>query len=223
MMKMIIYAVVGLVVVMAITVGILMLMGGDAPAETPAEETHATADSTHHEEAAPANDSEEVADAEDSIMALLDADESAIENIMSNLEALDYEPSELDMPGQENGMSVEDSLEQVNWLEKEKAKLADRKAALDKRQKDLEKLDRDVTKKLTTLEQAESSRIAQLARLYDGMDPRSVAKLAANLDDGTVVAILPRMKPKNASQVLALMPASRGAKLSKQMITIAGN
>jgi flagellar motility protein MotE (MotC chaperone) len=120
-------------------------------------------------------------------------------------------------------MSVEDSLEQVNWLEKEKAELADREASLDKRQKELEKLDRDVTKKLTTLEQAESSRIAQLARLYDGMDARAVAKLAANLDDATVVAILPRMKPKNASQVLALLPAKRAAKLSKQMITIAGN
>jgi len=222
MMKMIIFAVVGLVVVVATTVGVLMLMGGDAPAEAPSDESLA-ADSTHQTEAASTDAHGEEIAPEDSIMALLEADESVIEEIMKNLEALDYEPTDADMPGEEAGMSVEDSLEQVNWLEKEKTALAQRKAELDKRQKELEALDRSVSQKLTTLEQAESTRIAQLARLYDGMDARSVAKLAANLDDATVVAILPRMKPKNASQVLALLPAKRGAKLSKQLITIAGN
>jgi flagellar motility protein MotE (MotC chaperone) len=53
------------------------------------------------------------------------------------------------------------------------------------------------------------------------MEPRAVAKLMANLDDETIVSILPRMKSKNASAVLALLPPQRGARLSKQMITIA--
>ncbi len=223
MIKMIIFAVVGLVAVMGLTVGVLMFLGGDAPAEVSAEDQHAVEESTsaHGDEAADSH--EEDMSAEDSIMAWLEADESVIEEIMKNLEALDYEPTELDMPGEQAGMSIEDSLEEVNWLEKEKAALAEREAAIDKRQKDLETLDRSVTQKLTSLEHAESTRVSQLARLYDGMDPRSVAKLAANLDDATVVAILPRMKPKNASQVMALMPPKRAANLSKQMITIAGN
>ncbi len=221
MMKMIIFAAVGLVAVMGITVVILMFMGGDAPAEVPSEDPHATQSSTSNEETGSADLHEEAQSAEDSIMALLEADDSVIEEIMKNLEALDYEPAELEMAAEQEGMSVEDSLEEVNWLEKEKAALASRQSALDKRQKELEALDRSVSQKLTTLEQAESTRISQLARLYDSMDPRSVVKLAANLDDATVVSLLPRMKAKNASQVLALMPPKRAARLSKQMITIA--
>ena len=92
---------------------------------------------------------------------------------------------------------------------------------LDARQRELDITDKKVSQKLLKLEQAESTKISNLAKLYDGMDPRAVAKLIANLDDATVVSILPRMKLKNASTVLALMPAKRGARLSKKMITIA--
>jgi flagellar motility protein MotE (MotC chaperone) len=194
------------------------MVNGDAPAEATSEESQAA-----EPESKPADSPEDSVSSEDSILALLEADESVIEEIMDNLEALDYEPTEAELASEETTTATEDSLEEVNWLKKEKAALAEREKALDERQKELEALDLEVSKKLTTLEQAESNRIAQLARLYDSMDPRAVAKLAANLDDATVVAILPRMKPKNASQVLALLPAKRGAKLSKQMITIAGN
>jgi hypothetical protein len=38
-----------------------------------------------------------------------------------------------------------------------------------------------------------------------------------------VIAILPKMKTKNASEVLQLLPAQRAARLSKQLITIAEN
>ena len=57
-------------------------------------------------------------------------------------------------------------------------------------------LDKRVTQKLLRLEQAESAKIASLAKLYDGMDARAVARLVANLDDQTVVSIVPRMKQK---------------------------
>ncbi|UCG61234.1 MAG: hypothetical protein JSV52_13065 [Candidatus Zixiibacteriota bacterium] len=152
---------------------------------------------------------------------LEDLDESAIDKIMENLAFLDYEPTEDEIAEQEGRMTKEDSLEQVNWLEQEKAGLAQREKELNARQTDLERLEKEVNKKILTLEQAESARTAQLAKLYDGMDPRAVATLLANLDDQTVVAILPRMKLKNASAVLQLMPAQRAARLSKQMITIA--
>jgi flagellar motility protein MotE (MotC chaperone) len=55
------------------------------------------------------------------------------------------------------------------------------------------------------------------------MDARTVANMMANLDDTTIVSLLPRMKQKNASQVLGLMPPQRAAKLSKQMIEVAEN
>lgn len=150
-------------------------------------------------------------------------DESAMDKILDNLEFLDYEPSDDEMAEDEGRMTKEDSIAQVNWLDKEKAALAQREKELNTRQRDLDRLEKEVNKKLLNIEQAESTRIAQLAKLYDGMDPRAVANLLSNLDDPTVVAILPRMKLKNASAVLQLMPAQRAAKLSKQMITIAGN
>ena len=154
-------------------------------------------------------------------MELADFDDSAIDKILENLEFLDYEPSENELAEEEGRMTTEDSIEQVNWLEKEKTALAKREQELNTRQRDLDRLEKEVNKKLLNLEQVESTRTAQLAKLYDGMDPRAVANLLANLDDKTVVSILPRMKLKNASAVLQLMPAQRAAKLSKQMITIA--
>jgi flagellar motility protein MotE (MotC chaperone) len=148
-------------------------------------------------------------------------DQSVIDVIMENLAILDYEPKPSDLEENETGMSAEDSVEAVNWLEQEKTVLAQKENELDTRQKELERLDKQVTQKILRIEQAESARVASLAKLYDGMDPRAVAKLMGNLDDETVVSILPRMKIKNASAVLQLLPAPRAAKLSKQMITIA--
>jgi flagellar motility protein MotE (MotC chaperone) len=220
----------GLVLILAIAFGVAMLMGG-GKSQTSAESDNAT-------EAAEAPDSggtdnertqkqysegsiQETGEKEmDSILAAQE-DAKVIDNIMDNLAFLEYEPELSEIESGVNGMSVEDSLEKVNWLEQETAKLAERKAELDERERELTRLDAEVTKKLLKLEQAETARINTLARLYDGMEPRAVAKLMANLDDETIVSILPRMKSKNASAVLALLPPQRGARLSKQMITIA--
>jgi flagellar motility protein MotE (MotC chaperone) len=120
-------------------------------------------------------------------------------------------------------MSVEDSVDASRWLESEKAALTERENDLATRERELKLLDKKVSQKLLTLDQAKTARVNSLAKLYDDMDARSVAALMANLDDNTVVLILPRMKTKNASQVLALFPPKRGAMLSKQMITIAEN
>lgn len=163
---------------------------------------------------------------DDSLMALLEGeDEKVIDEIMASLEILDYQPSEAEMYGEEivTGMSKEDSIEASKWLEEEEKRLSEWESQLEAREKEIAATDQRVSKKILRIEQAESARIAQLARLYDNMDARAVAQLAANLDDATVVSILPRMKPKNASLVLQLMPAKRAARLSKQMITIADN
>lgn len=225
LIKYAIFGVVGIVAVVGIALGTLMLVGGDQKAASAdaaqTSDAHADGQATNNSHAvdssaAHASDMTE----EDSILATLQEDESVIENIMKNLEVLDYKPTDAEMAGPV-GMSAEDSLSELSWIETEKAALKEREKGLTKREKELERLNLQVTQKLTRLEQAESVKIAQLAKLYDGMESRSVAKLIANLDDNTVVSILPRMKLKNASQVLSLMPAARAAKLSKQMITIA--
>ena len=216
------------VVVILIAVAVVFFLGGDShePAESdaqPAEtrkETKTEAETPAHETSADADEPPPFYNDEEMVD---EQDPSVIQNIMDNLAFLDYQPEESEIMTEEEelAMSAEDSVETVNWLEAEKAALAKREAALATRERDLKLLDKTVSKKLLTLEQAESSRVNNLARLYDGMDPRSVAQLMANLDDKTVVSLIPRMKIKNASAVLALMPPKRAAKLSKQMITIA--
>ena len=157
----------------------------------------------------------------------LSAEEAGLIGQISHIQGeglLRYVPEDEELGAEsESAMTVEDSVEKVKWFEEREADLKARETAVEKRARELDVLEKKVNQKILRLEQAESSRVTQLARLYDGMDARAVARLAANLDDNTMVSILPRMKPKNASAVLALMPAKRAAKLSKQLITIAEN
>jgi len=244
LMKYLLFGGSGLILVIITAVVVALVMGGDKTAEVePAGAEESTAEASHtqaepEKESHPAEavshepaeeDQHAVEDIPDAELDFLvdENDESVLELIQSSLDYLDYQPEEADIPdeelAQESGMTAKDSIEAVNWLEEEKAKLAAKEENLAKREKELQALDRKVTQKITIIEQAESTRTASLAKLYDGMDARAVARLMANLDDATVVSIIPRMKQKNASQVLQLMPAQRAAKLSKKMITIAGN
>ncbi len=214
-----------LVVVVVVSFLTLMVLQDEPVAHEPEEEGDATAhvdkSTEEHGKEYAEEHAEEGADPNDSLF--FDDDPSVLAEIQSNLAFLDYQPEESEISFEQEIMSVEDSIEAVNWLEAEKTRLAEMEKGLNSRQKELELLDKQVTKKVNIIEQAESTRIQKLAKLYDGMEPRAVAMLLANLDNETVVSILPRMKTKNASAALSLLPAKRGAVLSKKMITIAEN
>ena len=227
LLKYIIMAAAALVIIVVVAFGVALVMKGDSSSS--ADESATSSERPPIELKKPDGQPAEHAQAEggdagqatDSDEGIEELDESAIEKIMNNLAFLDYEPTEDEMAAEEGRLTKEDSIEQVNWIDKEKANLAARQKELDGRERELKKLEAKINQSLLKIEQAESTRIANLAKLYDGMDPRAVATLLANLDDATVVSILPRMKLKNASAVLQLMPAQRAAKLSKQMITVA--
>ncbi|MFZ5980091.1 MAG: hypothetical protein ACOYVF_05615 [Candidatus Zixiibacteriota bacterium] len=227
LVKYLLFGGIGLIVVLGIAFGTISLIGGESTEETaevtaehPAETQPAEAESG--QELAPEKTATENNN-DDSVLAQLEQEDDAVmDKILNNLEFLDYEPQAEDME-EETIMSVEDSIESVNWIKQEEARLVEKEKELQARERELEILNKKVTQKLLKVEQAESTRISNLAKLYDGMESRAVAQLMANLDDETVVAILPRMKQKNASQVLQLMPSKRAARLSKQMITIAEN
>ncbi|UCC45637.1 MAG: hypothetical protein JSU65_06880 [Candidatus Zixiibacteriota bacterium] len=229
MLKYIIFGAGAIVVVAVVTVVALVLLGGETAQSTSGAQAINSTDNPHlrfpqlpdHKGASDSSAPEQATEVADEDLGMSEEDASAIDKIMESLAFLDYEPDDDVLAAQEGRMTREDSLEQVSWLEKEKTALVAREKELNGREKDLERREKEINKKLLNLEQVESARTAQLAKLYDGMDARSVAKLMANLDDKTVVSILPRMKLKNASAVLQLLPAQRAAKLSKQMITIA--
>ena len=118
-------------------------------------------------------------------------------------------------------VNTQDSIKESGWLQKEKQKLATRETEINKRQRDVEASEQKLSQKMLKIEQASAERIASVAKLYDGMEPDAVAKLMANLDDTTIVAVLPHMKQKNASLVLSLMPPPRAAYITKQIINLA--
>lgn len=243
--KYIIMGLVGALVVGGVAFGTMMILGGGK--SEVAEDSHDTeaVESSSHEKSEATDDEDDAHlsknnshDTEESsfdfgeafeieeplteaeLLAEYEKSGSAIDNIKEQLEFLDFDPETGDMGDGFAQMSVEDSLEQVSWLVTEKKRLEELQAKLDKRAKTQQKLEKKLNKQILRIEQAESSRISTLARLYDGMEPRSVAKLVANLDDNTVVSIIPRMKLKNASLMLGMMPPKRAARLSKKLITI---
>jgi flagellar motility protein MotE (MotC chaperone) len=105
-------------------------------------------------------------------------------------------------------------------LDREREDINNQKIELARDRKELQALEYQVNTALATLEQAESARVINLARLYDGMRPDAVAKLFENLNDEAVMVLLPRMKPANAAKILAIMPPKRAAKISTKMITV---
>jgi len=223
----------GLVVVLIVAFATVFMLGGDSDQPAEAEAVETASDTPHAQTSLDhgsrfASDEDIIAEAESVLAA--DGDDlfmgeggTVLDNITTNLEFLDYQPDEAEMIDGHTDTAANDSLGQVDWLEQEKTAITKREKDIAKRERELEKLHREVSLKLLTLEKAESTRINSLAKLYDGMDQRAVAQLMANLDDNTIVLILPRMKTKNASAVMSLLPPQRAAKLSKQMITIAEN
>lgn len=121
------------------------------------------------------------------------------------------------------GLPTDSESSDLNWIEKEKKRLATLEKALNEKAERLEALDRSITQKLKRAEAIESERVASLARLYDGMKPEESAPVIFRLADTTIIKILPRMKSQNAAKVLALLPPEMSARLSRQMITLSEN
>jgi len=230
-LKYVIFGGAGLVAVILIAVVTLILVGGgksdsstasEGQNQAVAEKTPPQADQTAHDSSLN-NDSLAAALANDTSLSFLDQGKAALDAITTSLEALDQKPTEQELADEAAGMNAADSLKKLSWLKQEEARLTARADSLNAREKQMNVRESKIQQGIARLEQAESTRITKLAGLYDNMDATAVAKLLANLDDATVVALLPRMKPKNASNVLGLMPPARAAKLSKDMVTIAEN
>ena len=137
--------------------------------------------------------------------------------IMKELDFIFYTPED---DAAALGLTPQDSLDTLSWIEKEMAALVEEKNKIEVEKKELEALKYKIDQGLIKIEQAESNRIIKLARLYDGMKANEVTKLFANLSDEVIISLLPRMKAANASKILGLMPPKRAARLSTEMITV---
>ncbi len=139
---------------------------------------------------------------------------------VTDAEDMDDIMSLVDEEEESQGMSEEDSVEAVKWLESEKAKLAKERAEVDNRQKELDKQEYRLKQLFAKKDQMQSTRVGSLAKLYDGMKPSQVAPLITQLNDTQAVDILLKMKPGNAAKILGAISPKRAARISAQMITL---
>lgn len=118
------------------------------------------------------------------------------------------------------GMSKEDSIEAVKWLDEEKAKLADERSELEALKKDMDRQEYRLKQLIAKTSQVESARINSLAKLYDGMKAAQVALLITKLTEEQAVQILLKMKPAKAAKLLGSLSPDRAARISARMITL---
>lgn len=111
-----------------------------------------------------------------------------------------------------------DTMAEISWVESEKRKIQADKMALAIERKQLETLRQDVETLLARKDQVKSERVAYLAKLFDGMKQDEISKLMAQLDDNTIVAVLPKMKTASASKVLAMLPPERAARITTVLL-----
>jgi len=93
-------------------------------------------------------------------------------------------------------------------------------AQLNQEKAELSKLKSEITELLKVKSMADSARIANLAKMYDGVEVTQLAAMIANMDDTLVLTILPRLKTQKAGKVLEAMPADRAARISSKLIGI---
>jgi len=143
-------------------------------------------------------------------------------NIVPEMEAEDKATLKGETSGESgsDGITAQDSVDTLNWIEKEMARLNAAKAEQEKRLASLQALENKVDAALEKIADLETSNTSNLAKLYDGMRAEQVAKLFENLSDDAIMAIIPKMKAANAAKIFAAMPPKRAAKISTMMISI---
>ncbi len=70
----------------------------------------------------------------------------------------------------------------------------------------------------TKIDSADLKRSAKLAKIVENMAPTDAAKMLEPLNDEMIIYILLRLKQRQAAQVMAALPASRAANLSRAIM-----
>jgi len=83
---------------------------------------------------------------------------------------------------------------------------------------ELEALRNEIQRLMARKSKDEEDRMYNLAKIYDGMDQERVADVFGQMQDSLVVALLPKMKTNNASQVLEYLPPKRSAHISRMIL-----
>ncbi len=116
-------------------------------------------------------------------------------------------------------------------LSRRQAELDQREKTLSAREEKLALYEKDVTEKITHLEQvgktlkdelkrthsASDEAAASLAKVYGAMKPSEAAPILDQLDEATALRILTRMKEKQVGEILPLMTRERAIGLTRSL------
>lgn len=105
-------------------------------------------------------------------------------------------------------------------LAQEFARIESEKKLIEEGKKELDAQEQRLKQLLAKTDQMEATRVASLAKLYDGMKPQQVAPLIVQLTDLQAVDVLLKMKSANAAKVLESIAPERAARISAEMITL---
>lgn len=104
----------------------------------------------------------------------------------------------------------------------EEERLAIIKADIQKELEQIKKLKKEIEElqKLfdQKVEQKDVEYLAQIAKIYESMQPEEAARRLERLDDDTAVTIIVSLKPKTAGRILAQIEEARAANLSKKIL-----
>lgn len=221
--KYLVFGVAGIAAVAAVAFGTVFLLGGATQKieekTAKSDSTSVAADTAVHAAISHDDSLKMIADS----LATTMGDTSLLADVKKSLSLLDGSVAAESTLKADSAKKAQDSAIAMGWLMTEKSRLAEKDNDLNLRETKLNKQEQEIAAKLLKLEQVTTAKVVDLAKLYDGIEPKSVAAMMANLDDETIVAVLPRMKQKNAAMVLGLLPPARAAAISRQMISFGEN
>lgn len=111
-----------------------------------------------------------------------------------------------------------DTLAVLSELDRRHKEIAAEEAQLQAEKQELAALKSQVEQLLSQKKAIAGEKVLYLAKLLDGMKQDELSGLMAKLDDKTILAVLPSMKPANASKILAILPPDRAAQLTTQLL-----
>ncbi len=111
-----------------------------------------------------------------------------------------------------------DTIGELSKLDKRQRELQAEEMQIAGKRRELEALKNEVEQFLALKQGVADEKVTYIAKLIDGMKPEEMSGLITNLDNGTIMAVLPKMKPQTASRVLAILPPKRAAEIATQLL-----
>ena len=111
-----------------------------------------------------------------------------------------------------------DTIAEFSLLDKRKRELETEELEIAAKRRELETLKAEVEQFLQAKKGVADEKVTYIAKLIDGMKAEEMTGMITNLDNATILAVLPKMKPQTASRVLSILPPKRAAEIATLLL-----